>query len=92
MNKQFDVIVAGMGIVGMAHAYTAARKGMRVLVVDTDPQASGASVRNFGFITLTGQEEGKPWQYARRSAGIWRSMARESAIHVEQTGACFVAK
>ena len=63
MNKHFDVIVAGMGIVGMAHAYAAARKGMRVLVVDTDHQASGASVRNFGFITVTGQEEGKPVSY-----------------------------
>ena len=92
MNKHFDVIVAGMGIVGMAHAYAAARKGMRVLVVDTDHQASGASVRNFGFITVTGQEEGKPWQYARRSVDIWRSVARQASIQIDQTGACFVAK
>ena len=92
MKPSFDVIVVGMGIVGMAHAYTAAKQGLRVLVVDTDHYASGASVRNFGFITVTGQKEGEAWQYARRSTEIWRSVAREAAIHVEQTGACFVSK
>lgn len=53
MKASFDVIV-----VGMAHAYTAAKQGLRVLLVDTDHHAAGASVRNFGFITVTGQKGG----------------------------------
>jgi len=53
MKTSFDVIA-----VGMTHAYTAAKQGPRVLMVDTDHQAAGASVRNFEFITVTGQKEG----------------------------------
>ena len=70
MKTSFDVIVVGIGIVGMAHTYTAAKQGLRVLVADTDHHAAGINVRNLGFITVTGQKEGEAWQYARRSAEI----------------------
>ena len=70
MKTSFDVIVVGMGIVGMAHAYTAAKQGLRVLVADVNHHAAGVNVRNLGFITVPGQKEGEAWQYARRSAEI----------------------
>ena len=47
---RFDLAVVGAGIVGLATALAGARRGMRVLVIDADPQAKGASVRNFGQI------------------------------------------
>jgi glycine/D-amino acid oxidase-like deaminating enzyme len=50
-----DIIVVGAGIVGLAHALHAARAGQRVLVLDRDAQANGASIRNFGFVAVTGQ-------------------------------------
>lgn len=87
-----DVIVVGAGIVGLAHALAAARRGRRVLVVDRDARANGASIRNFGFVTVTGQERGRVWELARRSAAIWREVAGPAGIRVEQEGLLVVAQ
>ncbi|MEJ2409176.1 MAG: TIGR03364 family FAD-dependent oxidoreductase [Novosphingobium sp.] len=87
-----DLIIVGAGIVGLAHAYAAARRGMEVLVIDRDAQANGASVRNFGFVTVTGQERGKVWRLAQRSAAIWRQIAPDAGIAVEQEGLFLIAK
>ena len=54
-QTSFDLAVVGAGIVGLACALAAAKRGKRVVVLDRDAQANGASVRNFGFITITGQ-------------------------------------
>ncbi|MFA7440556.1 MAG: TIGR03364 family FAD-dependent oxidoreductase [Sphingomonadaceae bacterium] len=87
-----DVIVVGAGIIGLAHAWAAARRGKKVLVIDRDDQANGASVRNFGFITVSGQERGRVWDLARRTAGMWREVAREAAIPVAQEGLLLIAR
>jgi glycine/D-amino acid oxidase-like deaminating enzyme len=87
-----DVIVVGAGIVGLAHALAAARRGRRVLVIDRDARANGASIRNFGFVTVTGQERGRVWDLARRSAAIWREVAGPAGIRVEQEGLLVVAQ
>lgn len=87
-----DVIVVGAGIVGLAHALAAARRGKRVLVIDRDAQANGASIRNFGFITVTGQERGQVWDLARRSAQTWREVAGPAGIRIEQQGFLLVSQ
>lgn len=87
-----DVIVVGAGIVGLAHALSAARRGHKVLVLDRDAQANGASIRNFGFVTVTGQEQGRVWDLARRSAAIWREVAGPAGIRIEQQGLLLVAQ
>jgi glycine/D-amino acid oxidase-like deaminating enzyme len=58
----FDLAVVGAGIIGLACALAAARRGKRVVVIDRDAQANGASVRNFGFVTVTGQARGDMWR------------------------------
>ena len=60
-SPTFDLAVVGAGMVGLAHAYAAARAGKRVVVIERDARANGASIRNFGFITVTGQERGESW-------------------------------
>ncbi len=89
---QHDVIVVGGGIVGLAHALAAARRGKSVLVLDRDAQANGASIRNFGFVTVTGQERGRVWSLAKRSAAIWRDVAASAGIAIEQEGLLLVAQ
>lgn len=87
-----DVVIVGAGIVGLAHALAAARRGKRVAVIDRDTQANGASVRNFGFVTVTGQERGLVWQRAMRTSRIWADLAEDAGIAVVHRGLLMVAR
>lgn len=82
----------GAGIVGLAHALAAARRGLRVAVIERDVRAAGASVRNFGFVTVSGQEGGVTRPRALRSREIWREVAAAAGIPVLQRGAVIVAR
>lgn len=86
MNESYDLAVVGAGIVGLAHAYAAARLGKRVVVIERDGRANGASIRNFGFVTVTGQPRGETWARARRSREVWADIAAQAGITVEQNG------
>jgi FAD dependent oxidoreductase TIGR03364 len=79
-DTTFDLIVVGAGIVGLAHAYTAARRGLKVCVVERDAACVGASIRNFGFITVTGQGAGDTWRRARRAREVWGEVAPAAGI------------
>ncbi len=81
-----DLLVVGAGIVGLAHALMAARRGWRVVVVERDHRCVGASIRNFGFITVTGQPAGDTWRRARISRDIWLAVAAEAGITIEHRG------
>jgi FAD dependent oxidoreductase TIGR03364 len=70
-SQAFDLAVVGGGVIGLAHAYVAANAGKRVAVIERDARANGASIRNFGFITVTGQERGDSWRLARRTRDVW---------------------
>lgn len=91
-NDAFDIAIVGAGIVGLAHALAASRLGLRVVVLDREAQANGASVRNFGFVTVTGQEAGPVWRRARRSRDVWAEVAGPAGIAIEQTGLLMVAR
>ena len=49
--------------------------GYKVLMLDTTASAQGASVRNFGFVTVTGQRPGEDLPMAVRSAAIWKEVS-----------------
>ncbi len=91
-QRSYDVAIVGAGIVGLAHALAAARDGRHVVVIDRDAQASGASIRNFGFVTVTGQEAGNVWRRARRSRDIWLEVSGPASIAIEQHGLVMVAQ
>src|SRR6201996_4406741 len=88
----YDLAIVGAGIVGLACALAAARRGKRVVVIDRDAQANGASVRNFGFITVTGQERGAMWSRARRSRDVWCEVATAADIPIVHTGLWMTAR
>jgi FAD dependent oxidoreductase TIGR03364 len=88
----FDLAVVGAGIVGLACALAAAKRGERVVVIDRDSRANGASVRNFGFITVTGQARGEMWRRARRTRAAWAEVAAEAGIRILQEGLVMTAR
>jgi FAD dependent oxidoreductase TIGR03364 len=88
----FDLAVVGAGIIGLSCARAAALKGLRVIVVDRDAQANGASVRNFGLVVVSGQERGTAWNRARRSCAIWRQVAELADIPILQQGLWLTAR
>jgi FAD dependent oxidoreductase TIGR03364 len=92
LSERFDLAVVGAGIVGLATALAAARRGLRVIVIDRDAQANGASVRNFGFITVSGQERGAMWARARRSREVWREVADAAGVPIVHTGLWMTAR
>ena len=91
-DRPFDLAVVGAGIVGLGCALAAARRGKRVLVIDRDAQANGASVRNFGFITVTGQEAGAMWRRAMRSRDVWAEVADAAGIPILHHGLLLTAR
>lgn len=86
-----DLIIVGAGIVGLAHAYEAHRRGLSVTVLERDERAVGASVRNFGHVCTTGQS-GRGLEYAREARERWLRLAEVVGFGVEQHGTVVVAR
>jgi FAD dependent oxidoreductase TIGR03364 len=89
---RFDLLVIGAGIVGLAHALLGARAGLRVGVVERDAQANGASIRNFGFVTVTGQGLPDTWRRARRAREVWAGICDAAGIPVLHRGLLMAAR
>ena len=61
-------------------------------MIDRDAQANGASIRNFGFITVTGQQRGDCWRRAKRSVKVWLEVAEAAKIPILQRGLMMIAR
>ena len=85
-SHKFDLAVVGAGIVGLSCALAAARRDLKVVVLERDPRARQASVRNFGFVTVTGQDRNGVWERARRSRDVWQEVATRAGIPIVQRG------
>jgi D-hydroxyproline dehydrogenase subunit beta len=90
LNRKADVAIVGAGIVGLAHAYFAAKRGRSVVVFERTPRAQGASVRNFGMIWPIGQKAGVVHQTATRSRQIWKEILDAAALPYRPTGSLHV--
>lgn len=82
----YDLVVVGAGIVGLATAFNARELGLRVAVVERHARSIGASVRNFGFVTVTGQRRGEHWQRAMRTRDVWQRIAPLAGIEIVHRG------
>lgn len=91
MEHRADVAIVGAGILGLAHAWEAGRRGLDVVVFERSLRASGASVRNFGMIWPIGQPHGPLHQLALRSRELWLEVLDDSRIPYWPTGSLHVA-
>ncbi len=85
-----DLAIVGAGIVGLAHAYHALQKGLRVVLFERENFAVGASVRNFGMIWPIGQAPGEGLELALRSREHWINIARDAKFWLNPSGSLHV--
>ncbi|MHC2066062.1 TIGR03364 family FAD-dependent oxidoreductase [Bremerella sp. T1] len=87
----FDLIVIGGGIVGLGHAWAAAKQGQRVALFENNSRAEGASIRNFGMIWPVGQPAGPQRALALRSRTLWKELGAAAGFPVQECGSLHLA-
>ncbi len=88
---KYDLIVVGGGIVGMGHAWAAAKQGQSVAIFENSPKSQGASIRNFGMIWPVGQPEGTQRALALRSRELWQELGAAAGFSVDPCGSLHLA-
>ncbi len=87
-----DVCVIGAGIVGLAHAHEARRRGMSTVVLDRDGLAVGASVRNFGHVFVGALADGDDLECGLRSRERWLELGGRAGLSIVESGTVLVAR
>ncbi len=90
-KNQADIAIIGAGIVGLAHAYAAAKRGLKVVVFERSQKAIGASIRNFGLIWPIGQAPGNTYHRALLSREIYLDLAPKAGFWVNNNGSLHLA-
>ncbi|EME16009.1 TIGR03364 family FAD-dependent oxidoreductase [Rhodococcus triatomae] len=80
------IVIVGGGILGTAHADEAIRRGHDVIHLEREPEARGATVRNFGLVWVSGRAEHE-LATTLRSRELWADLAaRVPAIGFRPAG------
>jgi glycine oxidase len=95
-KSEYDALVVGAGLVGLASAWRAAQRGLSVLVIDRDGPAAGASSAAAGMLApVTEADFGAEALLQLNLAGAerWPSFAEElgAELHYVRRGALVVA-
>ena len=89
-KQKYDLIIVGGGILGLSHAYHALVKKKKVLLLEKNSRAVGASIRNFGQIVPSGFAA--TWQgYGRSSVQHYLDIAQKADISIRQEGSIYIA-
>ena len=86
------ILIVGAGILGLSHAFAAAKRGLKVQVFERSATPLGASVRNFGMALVTGQPPGEMLDLARASREIWAGWAQQAGFDLKQNGSYLFAR
>jgi FAD dependent oxidoreductase TIGR03364 len=87
-----DVLIVRAGIVGLAHALAFAKRGRSIIVFERNPQAVGASIRNFGMVWPIGQPQGHLYDRALKSREIWLDVSSKAGIYAHEAGSLHLAR
>jgi succinate dehydrogenase/fumarate reductase flavoprotein subunit len=89
-SEEFDVVVVGTGASGMSAAITAANDGLKVLVVEKQPQFGGTTARSGGWLWVPGthlateqgitEPDGAARTYLQHEAGTHFDAGRADAF------------
>jgi FAD dependent oxidoreductase TIGR03364 len=88
MQPTWDLIVVGAGILGTSHAYFAARRGWRVLLLERGDWPGEASVRNFGTL-MAGSLRGEWRRRGLESIAVYRELAPEAGFDFFPCGSLY---
>jgi FAD dependent oxidoreductase TIGR03364 len=72
------VVIVGGGVLGTMHAVMARRRGISVVQLEREPEARGASVRNFGLLWVSGRRAGPELALALRARELWEQIAADA--------------
>ena len=88
MQPAWDLIVIGAGILGTSHAYFAARRGWRVLLLERGDWPGDASVRNFGTL-MAGSLVGEWQRRGLESIAVYRELAPQAGFDFSPCGSLY---
>lgn len=88
----YDVAIIGAGIIGLAHGYAAAKRGLKVAIFERSYTPLGASIRNFGHGQIIGQAPGRMLNLAKQSRSIWCDLSAKANFRVRQKGTYLLAR
>lgn len=90
--EQYDVVIAGGGIVGAATALACAQAGLRVALVERDFVGGGATAAGMGHIVVMDDSEAQ-FALTRRSQQLWQALSASlpAAAEYEPRGTIWVA-
>ncbi len=90
MNKKYDLIVVGGGVLGTFHAFHAIKKGLKVALVEKNESPKDATVRNFGQVVPSGFNT--KWQtYGQESLRIYKKIQSKFDVSIRQEGSVYLA-
>ncbi|WP_434557200.1 TIGR03364 family FAD-dependent oxidoreductase [Pseudomonas sp. Z5-35] len=87
-----DLLIVGAGILGLAHAWAGAKRGLKVKVFERSHTPLGASIRNFGQALVGGQAPGIMLDLAREANGLWKTLGQGAGLHMHQQGSLLFAR
>jgi FAD dependent oxidoreductase TIGR03364 len=88
MQPSWDLIVIGAGILGTSHAYYAAKRGLRVLLLERGDWPGEASVRNFGTL-MPGSLAGQWRRRGMESIAFYRELAPQAGFAFFSSGTLY---
>lgn len=86
MSGMERIVIVGSGIIGLAHAITAAERGHRVRLLERSARPLGASVRNFGTLWPIGLPFGEERDQALAGVRKWKELSAVAGFKADPCG------